>query len=138
MGYPGAFGIDLQGMSGDWAAILKKVEDAVVAKGAGGRMGTWAYSLGFCHTAGLTEFGKLVAEDKAKITDTKTLLECYGKFSPGAKWNGNHYVDAATKSPVRNFFLVYQDTYVLGKGYLGVAEVEVPEKYLNIQFTSGN
>ncbi|MDR1966357.1 MAG: DUF3798 domain-containing protein [Synergistaceae bacterium] len=135
MGYPGAFGIDLQGNSGDWTAIMKKVEDAVVAAGAGGRMGTWTYSLGFCHTAGLAEFGKLIAEGKAKITDTKTLLECYGKFSPGAKWNGNYYVDAATQSPMRNFFLVYQDTYILGKGYLGVADVEVPEKYLNIQMT---
>jgi hypothetical protein len=136
MGFPGAFGIDLQGDSGNWPAILKKVEESVVKAGAGGRMGTWAYSLGFCHTAGLAEFGKLVVEGNAKITDTKKLLECYGKFSPGAKWNGNYYVDAATKKPMRNFFLVYQDTYILGKGYLGVADVEVPEKYLNIQMTT--
>jgi hypothetical protein len=138
MGFPGAFGVDLQGDSGNWPAILKKVEDAVVKAGGGGRMGTWAYSLGFSHTAGLAEFGKLVVEGSAKVSDTKTLLECYGKFSPGAKWNGNYYVDAATKRPMRNFFLVYQDTYVLGKGYLGVADVEVPDKYLNIQMTPGN
>jgi hypothetical protein len=134
-GYTGAFGIDLKGMSGDWAAILKKIEDVVIDKGAGGRMGTWAYSLGFCHTAGLAEFGKAIVEGRAKITDTKALLECYGKFSPGAKWNGNFYVDAATKRPMRNFFLLYQDTYIFGKGYLGVTDVEVPEKYLNIQFS---
>jgi hypothetical protein len=138
MGYPGAFGVDIQGMSGDWTAIMKKIEEVVVAKDAGGRMGTWAYSLGFCHTAGLAEFGKMVAEGSAKITDTKALLDCYGKFSPGAKWNGNFYVDAATKRPMRNFFLVYQDTYILGKGYLGVADVEVPEKYLNIQFSGAS
>ena len=34
MGYPGALGIDLSKESGNWPAILKKVEDAVVAKGA--------------------------------------------------------------------------------------------------------
>jgi hypothetical protein len=135
MGYPGAFGIDLQNESGDWPAILKKVEDAVIAAGAGGRMGTWAYSLGFCHTAGLAEFGKLIAEGNAAIGDTGKLLECYGKFSPGAKWNGNYYVDAASAT-MDNFFLVYQDTYILGKGYLGVADVQVPEQYLSIQMTA--
>ncbi|MDR1515829.1 MAG: DUF3798 domain-containing protein [Synergistaceae bacterium] len=134
MGYPGAFGIDLKDESGDWPAILKKVEDAVVAAGAGGRMGTWAYSLGFCHTAGLAEFGKLIAEGSATLGDTDKLLECYGKFSPGAKWNGNYYVDAASTT-MDNFFLVYQDTYILGKGYLGVADVEVPSTYLSIQMT---
>ena len=34
---------------------------------------------------------------------------------------------------MRNFFLMYQDTYVLGKGYLGATKVTVPEKYLRIQ-----
>ena len=134
MGYPGAFGIDLQGESGNWPAILKKVEDAVVEAGAGGHMGTWAYSLGFSHTAGLSEFGKQIAEGSATLTDTDKLLECYGKFSPGAKWNGNYYVDAASTT-MDNFFLVYQDTYILGKGYLGVADVEVPDQYLSIQMT---
>jgi hypothetical protein len=135
MGYPGAFGIDLQNESGDWPAILKKVEDVVVAAGAAGHMGTWAYSLGFCHTAGLAEFGKLIAEGSATIDDTDKLLESYGKFSPGAKWNGSFYVDAATGSAMDTFFLVYQDTYIFGKGYLGVADVEVPEQFLSIQMT---
>jgi hypothetical protein len=91
-------------------------------------------SLGFCHTAGLAEFGKSIVEGSAAIDDTEKLLECYGKFSPGAKWNGNYYIDAASTT-MDNFFLVYQDTYVLGKGYLGVADVEVPTQYLSIQMT---
>ncbi|MDR1731137.1 MAG: DUF3798 domain-containing protein [Synergistaceae bacterium] len=136
MGYPGAFGIDLKGYAGDWPAILKKVEETVVAAGAGGRMGTWAYSIGFSHSAGLAEFGKMVVEGKAKITDTKKLLEAYGKFSPGAKWNGSSYVDAATERTMKNFFMVYQDTYVLGKGYLHVAEATVPEKFYSIRKSS--
>ncbi|MDR0648273.1 MAG: DUF3798 domain-containing protein [Synergistaceae bacterium] len=133
-GFPGAFGIDLQNETGDWPAILKKVEDAVIAAGAGGRMGTWAYSLGFCHSAGLAEFGKMIVEGNAAIDDTDKLLECYGKFSPGSKWNGNYYVDASGVT-MDNLYLVYQDTYILGKGYLGVADIQVPEKYLSIQMT---
>ena len=33
----------------------------------------------------------------------------------------------------KNFFLVYQDTYVFGKGYMGATSVKVPEKYLKIK-----
>ena len=33
--------------------------------------------------------------------------------------------------------LVYEDTYILGKGYMGTTSIEVPEKYMKIKF-SGN
>jgi hypothetical protein len=135
MGYPGALGIDLENEKGDWPAILKKIEGVLIEKGAAGRMGTWAYSLGFTNSTGLAEFGKMVAEGKAKITDKDKLMEAYGKFSPGAKWNGNYYTDAATNRPMRNYFLIYQDTYIFGKGYLGAANLPIPEKYLSIQMT---
>ncbi|MDR2779654.1 MAG: DUF3798 domain-containing protein, partial [Synergistaceae bacterium] len=36
MGYPGAFGVDLKNETGNWPAINKKVEEAVVAAGGGG------------------------------------------------------------------------------------------------------
>jgi hypothetical protein len=97
-------------------------------------MGTWAYSYGYTQTAGLTEFGKRVVEGKAKIDSLKDLVDCYNKYTPGAKWNAGYYTDAATGVRNRKLGLVYQDTYVFGKGYLGTADVEVPEKY----FTIGN
>ncbi|MDR2069032.1 MAG: DUF3798 domain-containing protein, partial [Spirochaetaceae bacterium] len=40
MGYPGALGIDLSAEAGNFPAILKKVEEAVIAKGGAGRFGT--------------------------------------------------------------------------------------------------
>jgi hypothetical protein len=132
MGYPEAFGVDVRDGQGDWHGILKKIEAAIVAAGGSGRMGTWVYSVGFIQTDGMAEFGRLIAEGEAKITDTKTLLECYGKFSPGVKWNWTYFMNAVTAKPVRNYFLVYQDTYIFGKGYMGTAEVEIPEKYLVI------
>ncbi|MDR3075988.1 MAG: hypothetical protein LBU26_01705, partial [Synergistaceae bacterium] len=64
--------------------------------------------------------------------DAKALLECFGKFSPGAKWNGSYFTDTVTGKPVRNYFLIYQDTYILGRGYMGAADVEISEKYLLI------
>ena len=132
MGYPGALGIDLSQEKGDWPAILKKVEEAVDKAGGKGRMGTWAFSYGYTTTAALAEFGKRVVEGKAKVDSLKDLVACYNEFTPGAKWSANYYTDAGTDVRNRKMVMVRQDTYVLGKGYLGVADVEVPEKYFKI------
>ena len=132
MGYPGALGIDLSQEKGDWPAILKKVEEAVDKAGGKGRMGTWAFSYGYTTTAALAEFGKRVVEEKAKVDSLKDLVACYNEFTPGAKWSANYYTDAGTDVRNRKMVMVRQDTYVLGKGYLGVADVEVPEKYFKI------
>ena len=132
MGYPGAFGIDFAKEKGDWPAILKKLEDAVVAAGGGGRMGTWAFSLGYTHTAALTEFGKRVVEGQAKLDSLKDLIACYNDVTPGATWNASYFVDAWTGVRNKKMVLLYQDTYMLGKGFMGTTSVEVPEKYYNV------
>jgi hypothetical protein len=55
-------------------------------------------------------------------------LDAFVKYSPGAEWNSSYYVDA--DDVVReNYLLVYQDTYVFGKGYLNQTSEEIPEKY---------
>jgi hypothetical protein len=133
MGYPGALGIDLSKEQGNWPAILKKVEAAVVAAGGKARMGTWAYSYGYTTTAGLGEYGKRIVEKKAKLGDMKALLAAYEKYTPGASWNASNYTDVGTGVKKKNYFLVYQDTYVFGKGYLGMTKVVVPEKYFKIK-----
>ena len=133
MGYPGAFGINLSKESGNWPAILKKVEKVVVDAGGKGRMGTWAYSYGYATSAALAEYGKRIVEKKAKLGDFKVLMDCYAKYTPGAAWNGSYYVDMGTGVKKKNHVLVYQDTYVFGKGYLGMTSVKVPEKYFKIK-----
>lgn len=132
MGYPGAFGIDLKNEAGDWPAILKKVEDTVIEKGGKDRMGTWAYSYNYTCTAALAEFGKRVTEGTAKVDSFQDLMDCFMKFTPGAEWNGSYYIDAAG-SEKKNHVMLYQDTYVFGKGYLGQTKEEVPEKYKKVQ-----
>jgi hypothetical protein len=130
LGYPEAFDLNLQTETGDWPAIMREIEEAVNRSGAGGRLGTWAYSSGFCRTVGLAEFGKLIAEGRAEISDTTALLAGYDKISPGAKWHGTYYMDPVTAERISNLLLLYQDTYIFGRGYLGVTKVEIPEKYL--------
>ncbi|QTX33791.1 DUF3798 domain-containing protein [Aminithiophilus ramosus] len=132
MGYPGAFGIDLSAEKGDWPAILKKVEKVVIDEGGAGRMGTWAFSYGWSTVCALTEYGKRITEGKATLGNLNDLWDCYAKYTPGAQWNGNAYVDAKTSVKMNNFVLVYQDTYIFGKGYLNTTSVEVPEKFKNM------
>lgn len=136
MGYPGAFGIDLAAEAGNWPVILEKVEKAVSDAGAAGRMGTWAFSYGYTNSAALAEFGKRIVEGTAKLDSKDDLMACYGEYTPGAAWNGNYYTDLGTGVTSKNHLLVYQDTYIFGKGFMNAASVEVPEKYSQIKMTN--
>ncbi|MEA4860089.1 MAG: DUF3798 domain-containing protein, partial [Sphaerochaeta sp.] len=129
MGYPGALGIDLSAEAGDFAAILKKVEASVVAKGGAGRFGTWAYSYGYTTTAGLGQHAINVVKGESELLKLSDIMKAYGKYTAGAKWNGAFYTDVNTGVRARNHILIYQDTYMMGKGYMGNADLIVPEKY---------
>jgi hypothetical protein len=134
MGYPGALGVDLSAEAGNFPAILKKVEDAVVAKGGSGKFGTWAFSYGFTVSAGLGEYAKRILDGTASLERIADLYAALGEFTQGAKWNGGYYIDANTGVRARNQILVYMDTYIMGKGYLPTTEQTIPEKYFNIKF----
>lgn len=136
MGYPGALGIDLSKEAGDFPAILKKVEAAIKDKGGAGRFGTWAYSYGYTVTAGLGELAKNIIEKKAKINSLNDLYKAFGKFTPGAKWNGAYFVDNLTGVRATGHVLVYMDTYVFGKGYLPTTKQKIDPKYFAIKFVN--
>ena len=133
MGFPGALGIDLSAEKGNFPAIMKKIDQTLVAKNASGRLGTWAWSTGYTMVAGLGELGKRVVEGKAKITSNKDIFDALGKYTPGARWNGAAYTDMSTGVRAKNELLVYMDTYVFGKGYLGTTAQKIPEKYFTIK-----
>ena len=133
MGFPGALGLNLADVKGDWQAIMKKIGDAIAAKGASGRLGTTSYSAGFVFTAGMGELGKRVVEGKAKLTNTKDIYDALGKYTPGAKWSGSYYTDMSTGVTNKRELLVFMDTYVFGKGYMGTTGLKVPKKYATIQ-----
>lgn len=133
MGYPGALGIKFtEDEKGNWPKILNKVEDTVVAKGAAGRMGTWAYSYNFISAIALGDHVRNVIDKGTDITDFDAIIASYTKFTPGCQWSGSNYVDVNGVEK-DNFYLLYQDTYVLGKGYLNMTKEEVPEKYFKIK-----
>ena len=133
MGYPGALGIKFtEDEKGNWPKILKKVEDTVVSKGATGRMGTWAYSYNFISAIALGDHVRKVLDNGTDVTDFDSIIESYSKFTPGCQWNGSNYTDVNGVEK-DNFYLLYQDTYVFGKGYLNMTKEEVPEKYFKIK-----
>lgn len=133
MGYPGALGIDLSAEAGDFSAILKKVENSVINKNGAGRFGTWAYSYGYTQSAGLGQHAINVVRGESELLKISDLMKAYAKYTPGAKWNGSFYTDVNTGVRSKNFLLVYQDTYIMGKGYMGATDITVPEKYFTIK-----
>ncbi len=133
MGYPGALGIDLSEQAGDFPAILAKVEKTVVDDGGAGRFGTWAYSYGYTTTAGLGQHAINVLNGESTLTKLSDIMKAYGKFTPGAHWNGANYTDVNTGVRSKNFVLIYQDTYIMGKGYMGATDLEIPEKYYSVK-----
>lgn len=139
MGYPGALGVELADVSGDFPAILKRVGKAVHDHNGDGRMGTWAYSFGFTNTVALAEFARHCVENGItprklrRHFDTDEILSFFNKETPGAEWNATVYEDATTGMILKNTLLVYQDTYIFGKGYLGLTNESIPEKYLAVK-----
>ena len=129
MGYPGAFGIQFADEEkGNWAKILEKVEKEVTANGGAGRMGTWAYSYSFSTAEALTELAIKAVENNQKEFTLTDILEALDSSTNGSKWNGSLMRDTHGVE-VSNSFFVYQDTYILGKGYLGMSSQKIPEKY---------
>lgn len=132
IGFPAALNLDLKDVAGDFPAITKRIEQAIVDKGESGRVGACAYSFSYCNSAALGKFAMSVIEGKAKINDTNALIEAYDAVTPGCKWVTSKYKDAKTNEVKDNYLLVLEDTYIFGKGYSGSIDTPVPEKYLSI------
>jgi hypothetical protein len=132
LGFPGALGIDLSNEKGNFPAIMKKIEEVLESKDASGHLGTWSFSFPFYATTDLVQHAINVINGESKITDMQDALKAFGKYTPGAKWAGSYYVDGTTGVKLDNYMLLLQDTYVFGKGYIGSALLDVPEKYLKI------
>lgn len=129
MGYPEALGgLDTTNEKGDFDAITKKVEDALIAANGSGRFGTWTCSWGYTLSSGLGQYAWDILEGNAKLQDADDVSAAF-KSASGKDWGGSNYVNSTTGEKMDSIILMYSDTYIFGKGYMGVTEVEVPEKY---------
>ena len=98
-----------------------------------GRFGTWAYSYGYTTSAALGQHAINVINGESELLKLSDLMKAYGKYTPGAKWNGAYFSDVNTGVRAKNHILIYQDTYIMGKGYMEAASLEIPEKYFLVK-----
>ncbi len=134
LSYPGALGIDLKDVAGDFEAMLSRVEETVIAKGGAGRLGTSEFSDLFTYAAGLGQLAinGIEAEKAGQTFDIRNIdnIEAaFMKYTPGCVWTGENYIDSVSGVTYHNLVLFYQDTYIFGQGFMGNDEVDIPEKY---------
>jgi len=132
VGYPGALGLDLRAQMGDWWGMTQAIEKVVVAKGQGGKMGTWAYSFLYCGTTGLFQLAKDMIDGKSSGNVQNDLLAAYQAITPGCKWLPELYTDASGRT-INNYYLLSMETYIFGKGYTNVLNTAIPQKYFSIK-----
>ena len=135
MGYPGALGVDLTEANGDFEKILATVEAAVVEKGGAGRFGTWAFSYGYASSFALAQHAVNVINGDSELTELDDISDAFGEVS-GVDWSGANYTDATTGVKTENLYLVYQDTYIMGREgdkFMHTPDVEIPESYYTVK-----
>ena len=74
-----------------------------------------------------------VLNGQSELTKLSDVMKAYGKYTPNAKWNGSFYTDVNTGVRAKNHVLIYQDTYMMGKGYMNATSITVPEKYFTMK-----
>ena len=135
MGYPGALGVDLTDAAGDFEKILETVENAVIEKGGAGRFGTWAFSYGYASSFALAQHAVNVINGDSELTELDDISDAFGEVS-GVDWSGANYTDATTGVKTENLYLVYQDTYIMGREgdkFMHTPDVEIPESYYTVK-----
>ncbi|MCL1872793.1 MAG: DUF3798 domain-containing protein [Clostridiales bacterium] len=130
-GFPGALALDLTAQQDDWPAIVKKIEEDVVAKGAGGRIGLWPYSYTNYVASALTHLAMEMIEGKATGNTLNDIENAFKALAPGCDWKAGVFTYPDGRK-LDNYYLLSMDTYILGKGYSGVLSKPFPEKYFSI------
>jgi len=130
-GFPTALNLNLTAEAGDWMAIVKKIEKAVVDTGGTGRVGCWPFSETFAASIALTEVAKGLIEGTGSGNIKDDLVANFQAVTPGCDWVTDIFV-YPDGSIIDNYFLMAMDTYIFGKGFSGVMTTPVPEKYFSI------
>ena len=75
MGYPGALGIDVKGMSGDMNAIMNAIDEKIVEKGGAGRFASWPIALNMTIIQSMTELAFQAVNGEIELTDLDAIRE---------------------------------------------------------------
>lgn len=122
LGYKEALGINEDLSNHD---MLHK-EEMVLYKENPDRMGTWVYSYGSSTTELLVELGMRCIKGEIDKPDIKNVCQIFEEINPDVSWKADYYVDGKSGKEVSNHILVYQDTYIFGKGFSNIADNKIP------------
>lgn len=105
--------------------ILRK-EEMLLYKMNSGRMGTWVYSYGSSTTELLAEIAMRYINGDIKKPDLQSVHQIFEEINPNASWKADYYVDGKKGKKFKNHILVYQDTYIFGKGFSNIEDSIIP------------
>ena len=105
--------------------ILRK-EEMLLYKKNPDRMGTWVYSYGSSTTELLVELAMRCIKGEIDKPDIKNVRQIFEEINPDVSWKADYYVDGKSGKEVSNHILVYQDTYIFGKGFSNIADSIIP------------
>lgn len=77
-GYPAALGLAItDSMKGNFPAIVKAINSALVAKGMAGRFATWPVASSYLNSTASVEIAKLAVEKKLNISDMAAVQKVF-------------------------------------------------------------
>jgi hypothetical protein len=107
MGYPGALGIDVKGMSGDMQAIMDAIEEEIIARGGAGRFATWPVALNMAIIQSLAELAFQAVEGKVDLGDVDALKAAMEKEA-GSEMMVRRLIDGT------NYYVAIAGSYIFG------------------------
>ena len=107
MGYPGALGIDVKGMSGDMNAIMDAIEETVIERGGAGRFATWPVALNMTIIQALTELAFQAADGEIELTDIDAIRTQLEKEAGNDMFVRQLYDDI-------NFYVIISGSHIFG------------------------
>ncbi|MGE5485848.1 MAG: DUF3798 domain-containing protein [Ignavibacteriales bacterium] len=107
-GYPGALGIDVAGMAGNFDAIRKAIEQKIVEKGGAGRFATWPVPYNMISIRAATELSFQAVQGKVKFSDMNAVKAAIEKEA-GTTIQMKRYIDG------KNMYLGICGSIIFGK-----------------------
>lgn len=124
VGYPEALGIPIE-KDTTYKSLLSDIEKALEKKNPG-RMGTWVYPFGNVSTKFLLNYAIEKIEGNSQKLNLNYSRKALEKITPAANWVVSNYISESGQHNI-NHILVYQDTYVFGKGFLNLTNIKIPD-----------
>lgn len=124
VGYPKALKIEIT-KDMTYESLLNKIDEVLKNKNPG-RMGTWVCPFGNVSTKFLLNYAMKKIEGDNKTLNLQNSKKALERITPKANWVVSNYVDENDKINL-NHILVYQDTYVFGKGFLNLCDIKIPD-----------